>query len=223
MVSTEAIQDVARQYRADGYQVTVRPDVDKLPSFVAGRAIDILAVKGDQQVIVEVKETQQQLRSDTTFSRLVEMANTHPGWRVDLVVLNSDAIVESAPLKVVEPSIDATLHDLDQAEKSSQNGELSSAFIIAWSALESAMRRAARASGLEIKNISPSFLLNTLYANGLIERAAFDQLSAHLRLRNSLVHGLSAPQFSRDAVLYVTSAARKLLAEAEQANVATAS
>jgi hypothetical protein len=66
-------------------------------------------------------------------------------------------------------------------------------------------------------------LLNTLYANGLLERAAFDQLSAHLRLRNSLVHGLNSPQFNRDAVLYITGAARKLLADAAQANVATAS
>lgn len=220
MMWADAIHDVAQQYRADGFEVTVQPGPDMLPSFAAGRDIDILAVKGDEHVIVEVKETQQQLRSDATLSRLVELANTLPGWRVDLVVLNSDALVEKAPLEIVEPSIDTTLHDLDHAERTSGNGERSSSFIIAWAALESAMRRAARANGLEIKNISPSFLLNTLYANGLLERAEFDQLTGHLRLRNSLVHGLNAPQFNRDVVLYVTSAARKLLAAAEEANAA---
>jgi len=163
-----------------------------------------------------VKENREDLQNDPESARAAEVVNGQPGWRFDLFVLNADSPTEKLAKVVPEPSLDAILENLDYAERSAHAGDRASAFIIAWASLESAMRRAARAAGIEVQSMSALSLLSTLYSNGLLERTELDQLNGYLRFRNAIVHGLEVPQIDAALPLYVASAARKLLAEAGQ-------
>jgi uncharacterized protein YutE (UPF0331/DUF86 family) len=117
-----------------------------------------------------------------------------------------------------EPSIDAILRNLEHAERTAHSGEYSTSFIIAWASLEAAMRRAARAAGIEIQSISPRFLLRALYSSGLLERKEFDRLNGYLRFRNAVVHGLEEPRMDAVPTQDVVSAARALLEGVGQEN-----
>lgn len=214
----KAIENVADKYRFEGYQVTVRPKANQVPSFAAGLPVDLLASKGDEHVLVRVKESMEELRKDPESVRIAEAISAQAGWRFDVVVLSGDSPSEKLAKEGDEPSTDAILRNLEHAERSAQNGEQAASFIIAWASLEAAMRGAARASGIELQNISPFFLLRTLYSNGLLEREEFDRLNDYLRFRNAVVHGLEAPRIDTLPTLYVVHAARRLLEGIGQEN-----
>ncbi len=215
----KAVERIADEYRAEGYQVTVRPNDAQVPSFAVGFHLDLLATKSDERVLVQVKKHREDLQKDPQSMHVADVVNAQPGWRLDLVVLNGDSATEKLARELPEPSVDAILRNLDHAEDSARTGDHDSAFIIAWAALEAAMRRAARSAGIQLQNISPLFLLSTLYSNGLLERSEFDQLSGYLRFRDAIVHGLEAPKLDAIVPQYVASTARKLLAEAGQTQV----
>ena len=215
-VDNKAIETVAERYRSEGYQVVVRPNGSELPSFAAGLHLDLLATKGDERVLVEVKENREDLQNDPESVRMAEAINAQPGWRFDLYVLNAASPADKLARTAAEPSVDAILGNLDYVEKSARAGDHASSFVIAWAALEAAMRRAARAAGIQLQSVSPIFLLRTLYFNGLLEKSEFDRLNDSLRIRNVVVHGLEAPALDAAVPLYIASAARKLLAESAQ-------
>ena len=71
-------------------------------------------------------------------------------------------------------------------------GKPRAAFLIAWSAIESTMRTAARREELEIEEGAPRFVLKTLYSRrgNVVTRTMIDYNIAWTK-RNRLVHGLS--------------------------------
>src|SRR5436190_11092322 len=86
---TELAQ-IGNQYRGEGYEVTLRPRGDQLPSFAQGWTPELLAVKNGERVLVQVKETAEDLRKDPTSPRMAEVVRENPGWRFDLIVLNKN-------------------------------------------------------------------------------------------------------------------------------------
>lgn len=207
----KAIENIAGRYRSEGYQVTVHPKASQVPAFAAGLPVALLATKGDEHVLVQIKESTEDLRNDPETVRTAEAVNAQAGWRFDVVVLSGDSPIEKLAREAPEPSVDAVLRNLEHAERSAQAGDRTTSFILAWAALEAAMRRTVRASGIELQNISPLFLLRTLYSNGLLEREELDRLNGYLRFRNAVVHGLEAPRIDAASTLYIVAAARRLL------------
>src|SRR5437016_4443038 len=82
---------VAEGYRLEGYAVTLRPEGAQLPAFPAAFHPDMIATKGNANVLVQVKESREDLQQDPDVSRMAEVINAQPGWRFDLVVLNGHA------------------------------------------------------------------------------------------------------------------------------------
>lgn len=211
MTSDTAIRRIAEKYLAEGYEVIVRPQEAQLPAFAVGLRPDLLAVKADQRVLVEIKETAAELLGDEKSVRAAEIINAQPDWRFDLVVLNDESTTDRLAMQVPEPSLNSIRQRLAYAEQSARAGDQASALVAAWAALEAAMRRAARSAGVPLRHVAPSFLLRTLFANGLLDRSEFARLDTFLRSRNAVVHGLEAPDINGEAALYVTGVARKLL------------
>src|SRR5207253_3082188 len=67
---------VAETYRAEGYQVTLRPGPGDLPPFAAGFRIDLLAAKGTERVLVQVKVDREELQKDPDSGRVVACEST---------------------------------------------------------------------------------------------------------------------------------------------------
>jgi uncharacterized protein YutE (UPF0331/DUF86 family) len=209
----QELASVAEKYRREGYQVTIRPQESVLPPFTAGQSIDLLVTRGDEQVLVQVKRSREELRSDARLIGLAELVENHPGWRLDLVVLKAEDAADEVSEDAAEPPVGEIEQSLSQAEDMSRTGALSLSCVLSWAALEAAMRHAARAAGIAVKSAAPSFLLRALYTQGLLHRSDFDQLNQAIRVRNAVVHGLLVPAIDPALPPYVASVARKLLAE----------
>ena len=206
------IDQVADQYRAEGYRVVVAPGPGQVPDFVPDDGVDLIAYKGEERVIIEVK-TREDLRGNAKLVEMARLVNDQPGWRFDLVVLNSQINGDRVPPGASEPSLEQIVRNLELAERLSDSGELASSLMIAWATLEAAMRRSARSAEIEVKSYSPLFLLTVLYSNGLLDRGEFDTLSEALKLRNAFAHGMNPAAIDPSVPRSVVSIARKLIAD----------
>jgi predicted RNase H-like HicB family nuclease len=208
-----ALAQVAEQYRSDGYRVVVRPAAQDVPAFAAGHEVDFIAYKDGEKVLVEVKVSREDLRDDAEAMRMAELVKDQPGWRFDLVVLNPDAPTYKVSADAAEPSVESIEQSLAHAEKMSAAGELQLSCVLSWAALEAAMRQAARAVGVVATNAAPPFLLRALYAQGLLHKNEFHQLSEAMKVRNALVHGMVVPSLSPAIPEGLVRVAKRLLSE----------
>jgi hypothetical protein len=78
----EVLGKVAQRYRDEGYDVLVHPRGDQLPPFVANSQLDLIATRGNEGVIVEIKTNRIDLSRDHQLVRLAEIVNAQPGWRL---------------------------------------------------------------------------------------------------------------------------------------------
>src|SRR5205823_11419740 len=110
-----------------------------------------------------------------------------------------------------DPRFTASL--IEEGENLLNAGSIRAAFIIACSALEAAMRETAFHEKIEAENVSPRFIVKSLYSGGLVSREDFEKIGEYMSLRNDLVHGFEATGISADAPQYLLDVARRLLNE----------
>jgi uncharacterized protein YutE (UPF0331/DUF86 family) len=210
----EDVERVAEHYRQDGYEVIVHPQQGQLPPFAADFGADLIAVKGHERVLVEVKADRGELRSEPEIARLADITHAQPGWRLDLVVLRHEQPEEKIVREASEPSVEQIRCGLEDADEMARAGEGRMSIVMAWSIFEATMRRVARASGVDLTSNSPAVMIRTLYSVGILSREEFDRLEQAIRVRNSVVHGFDLPKIDPALTEHVTSVARRLLEEA---------
>jgi hypothetical protein len=220
-MTKQDIQQVAERYRADGYNVVVAPHHGQLPPFAAGFGADLLATRPDGSVLVQVRETRESLRRDQELSRAAEVTNAQPGWRFDLVILHPDPSEEKGVADAAEPSIEQLHRLLDQADESARIASWTVSYVSAWAGLEAVIRRFAKAAGVDLPSVSPRVMIRTLYAFGHLTPEEFRRLERSLNIRQAFAHGFILPNV-KEAIeeapaTFVTSVARRLLAEEEKA------
>jgi len=103
--------------------------------------------------------------------------------------------------------------DLAHAERMLTAGEVRMACVFSWAAFESVLRHVARGAGIAVKSAAPAYLLRALCAKGVLRQSEFDRLNEALKIRNSLVHGMSLSEIDTGVTLYVAGIARRLLSE----------
>ncbi len=81
---------LAREYRQQGYSVTINPTPDKLPSILADCSLDLIAVN-DKKVVAAKVRTRQNLNCNGSedLRRISKSVQQLPGWEFELVVTNS--------------------------------------------------------------------------------------------------------------------------------------
>jgi hypothetical protein len=99
----QELQQVAKTYEDEGYRVVIRPGRERLPPFASDFAPDLLASKGDENVLVRVKERRTDLASTPELSDQADATNAQPGWSFDLVILKQVSPVEKFVNQAVEP------------------------------------------------------------------------------------------------------------------------
>jgi REase_AHJR-like len=209
-VDQKKLEQVAQQYRAEGYAVSVCPSPDAVPPFLSGFSVDLLATRGSDRVIVEVKRTRLDLSRDPTVIELGRRVNAEPGWRFDLVILEPTTEFDEALYDATEPTPDQVLSMLATAEELIEKGYLPSACITAWAGLEAAMRKVQPVSDANDR-ITTRELLQSLYSDGILTREQFDELRKSSKLRNQVAHGLVPTNLDKASIQVVTGIARDLL------------
>ncbi len=204
-----AIQRVARHYQDEGYDVIIRPQGDELPTFAAPFQLDIIAIKGEERAIVQVKRHLQDLSSDLPITRVAEVTDAQPGWRLDVVVLDPETPFEKAAREAHEPSDEQLAEILRSTDEMIEKGHVELAAVTAWAGFEAVMRRVARDEGLDGPT-EPDGLLRTLYSNGHLTREQFDRLKESYKFRTQVVHGLVPPKLDPELVRFVTATAGEL-------------
>jgi hypothetical protein len=209
MTKDEVLQQVADQYRSEGYCVTMTTGVESLPNEVPHlpKHVALIAQKNGESVAVEVMRRDQLYGID-----LKEMgASQHlPGWRFDLVVYPPGG-VDGIPLEDGEPSPEYVESLLTEAQQLLDLGKPRAAFLVAWSAVETTMRTAARREDLEIEEGIPQFVLTTLYTDGPISNEDYERVGRSLKDRNRLMHGLAVDRLEPDEIRFLIDFARQLL------------
>ncbi len=83
------IRDLARRYRQNGFAVRAAHGRFDRPDPIRGIAPDIVAVKGKNVIIIEVKSRAKMDADFASIRRLSEYAEKTPNVRFDLVVTKS--------------------------------------------------------------------------------------------------------------------------------------
>jgi hypothetical protein len=204
------IERVAEQYRREGYDVIEKPAPADRPEFAREFEIDLLARRANDQVVIAIRQ-RNELKDDVKVLHLAGVVNATPGWRFDLVMLSEQEWPDSIGQEARERSAGEIRDLASQARQLVTLNMLEPACLLAWSALEAAMRDAAKREGIVLDEKGPRFVLNTIVANGLMSRDDYEIARQAMQIRNSIAHGLKDRQLDQDIPLAVADIAEQLL------------
>jgi hypothetical protein len=191
------VTEVADRYRDEGYQVLRDPPSSRLPRELRAFQPDLLAMKGHERVVVEIKKASEALELDE-LSKLKRSVEGIPGWRLDVVWFGD------AGARLAKPR-----HPLSNAEIKGRIEEtptgksrLAQEFelMVLWACLEAAIRNRLMAAGEEERSpVPPSSLVRKAISFGVLSQNELSFLDDLARTRNQVAHGfkvrkqLSAP------------------------------
>jgi hypothetical protein len=214
MKPEQRLNHVAERYRVQGYKVVVRPGPADLPDFAKDFKVEIVARRDDGSALVSAKQSLSDLEADHDVARYAEITEKQRGWRLDVIVLQSD--IQPMPdqrAKAQEPSEEDIRRALVDVEGMLRAGLVQQALVSAWANLEAAMRRRLRAEGERADwGTSPRAMLNELYSSGVLEGSLFRDLEGLFQARSAIVHGFTTP-VENGAVQVLVDTARRLLEE----------
>jgi REase_AHJR-like len=207
------LQEIASEYRAQGYDVRIEPGPKDVPAFLTGFRPDLIARGPHDSVVVEVKVGTTTAASER-FRELAQMIRQQPGWRFSLVVIDprSDEVAPS-----VQPLLNrqAIADRLERANELRRAGIKDAAFLLFWVSIEALLRQLATREGLPLERIPSSALLKELFSLGILSREDLEVAQRAFAVRSALVHGFEATGLDQttDAVARL---AQQLLAELDQ-------
>ncbi len=217
MSTDQRLNQVAESYKAQGYQVVIRPGPEALPPFAKDFKVEILAVRPDVSVLASAKDTPADLADDPNVPEYAEITGKQKGWRYDLFIMGGDGPPPTTEKrKVPELSEDDIVKALDEVDRMHQAGYVAPSLGAAWAALEAAMRRRLRAEGQNAGwGALPRTMLNELYSAGVFSNTTFRNLEGLFQLRSEVVHGFAASVIEPSAVRFLVDTARRLLTESQ--------
>ena len=201
------LAELADEYRRDGYLVSVEPTGSELPEFLRGRQPDMLARRGAEAVVVEVKIADGRSQRES-WSALASAIESQPGWHFRLVIVGGDEKPD-VDYSVVTP---ATITSRLERARELAPSDPEAGLLLGWSAFEAAARRVLFEQGASLRAITPAGLSKQLVHRGLIEDDDMQRLNAIAQRRNVVAHGGAAPEQSVADVEALAGFARTLLA-----------
>lgn len=184
--------ELAQEYRDRGYEVLVEPD--RLPGLPADTRVDLLARRGDEVVLIEVK-SRASLVDQPRLRELARVVEGRPGWRFELVLAGAGedaALPEGTPLPEEASSLDRrdVARAMAESEALIASGHSEAALLLAWSITEATLRLLANAESIPLRHEgNPPYVLKQLAVNGALSREDYHSLMSTLRLRNAVAHG----------------------------------
>jgi hypothetical protein len=111
-----------------------------------------------------------------------------------------------------EPSVEQVKLQLQEARTALEHGLGSAAFLLAWGALEAALRRSMLQAGYKGKvRVQPTILIRELFALGILDREEVQALESARQQRTAIAHGLTSAPVGPDVVRQIILFAEDLL------------
>ena len=218
MSESEFLKKVIDGYAKLGYRVVAAPSKDQLPPALLDGGVDLIAIGDKEQVAVQIKRRNEQYDLEDV-RRLADRVEATPGWRLHVVAMPEKWELD-VPRETTNLDERELQHLVEESESALNIGSLDSAFLWAWAVIVASMRMAARKGGFSVEREAPSFVLKTLYSNGLISREDYDSAKRCYGVRNALVHGLEPPTFTAADIRFLLDFAAQLR-NSETVGVAT--
>ena len=178
---------VADEYRNKGYEVTPEASVHFMPGFRA----DLVARKGDEVRVVEVK-TRASLKHSPQIVNLAEAVKSQPGWHFDLILVGDGEKVELPDAPVAPLDAAAIARRLTVAETALAGAAPESALVIAWSALEGVLRGRLTADAIvPERTIAPADVFKQAVFHWVITGDDYANWNDLRPQRNAIAHGFS--------------------------------
>lgn len=205
----ELARQVAEDYRAKGYQVTMQPGPEQLPPSLSAYQPSILARKGDDTVVIAIR-SRPASRRRPPLEGLAEAVRALPGWRLELVLAEPD-IAFPLPGTTLPWTEREAGRALDEAEQLLEAGHAEAALLMAWAGTEATLRLVAEREGVRAERNEANFLLDRLTTEGVLGQREYQALRGALALRNAIAHGLKSETSARSKVSGLLRTARGLL------------
>jgi hypothetical protein len=199
------LYEIAEMYKQRGYRVTVAPAPNQLPRFLSKFRPDIVAQKGDEAIVIEVKPSGK-LRDIDYWKNLSSVVQRHPGWRLELFI--DDPSKRDIPETINK---DLIKERLQEGQRLAEQGMLAASLLITWSATEAAMRLASKDHEVDLPDLRPATVISRLYTDGLLERDDYDFLLECMRIRNAVAHGFYEGRIRRHILKKLQRVALRLL------------
>jgi uncharacterized protein YutE (UPF0331/DUF86 family) len=185
-MSVEASESVVLErlvpdLKSEGYDVFVHPSKKLLPSFLGAYVPDILALRDDKNLVIEVKH-----RSGPAENILKDLAKRFEGqnrWEFRVVWVNPSETQEG----LVPQSQEAIMGRLKEISELLDAGFIEPAMLTSWATLE-AIGRKLMAKEFR-RPQTPGRLIQVLAAEGHITPDQADELRTFAEMRNRFVHG----------------------------------
>ncbi|MCY4616043.1 MAG: hypothetical protein OXC71_06600 [Chloroflexi bacterium] len=205
------VRVIAENYRRDGYEVSSRSPLDFAPDV----SVDLLARKGDEVKVIEVKSRSSLAESSRT-SEIAEMVRAKPGWSFELILVGEPEQIESTESQ--QPLGFAGIRRrLDEATKALADEQAEAAFLLAWSACEATLRVLVADEGAPAIDINaPDRVLDHAVFQGVVSRDEYGSLVEMRRLRSALVHGFEVDGVGESTVNELIELVSQLITERGQ-------
>lgn len=217
MTEKNAITSVAEQYRLDGYRVAAPPSPEDLPDFLAGFEPTILAQKDGENVVVAVVERTELRREKHFLGYWLAKVNAQPGWRFDLVIIDSSPWTDKVLSDARERELEEIRERSRDVRRVLDQGLLEPACLFAWALLEAALRIMAKGSLTPLKNQMPDYVIRHLYTEGALSSGELEKLRQLMTIRNSVAHGLKTTKLDEHVIEEMTAMTDHFLSLAEPA------
>lgn len=195
----------AEEYRSKGYEVLQEIPLEFLPGFRA----DLLVRKGSETKIIEVKR-RSSLAADPRVRELAQILDSKPGWSFELILVGEPEMLDS-PEEAHSFDREGILRRLRDAERTLESGLPEPAFVLAWSALEAAIRELTAEQGISNAGITTStFVLDQAVSLGIVSREEYDSLTRMRKYRNAVVHGFGVVDFGDELVTELINIVRHM-------------
>lgn len=171
-------QEVARRLRAEGWDVSETPPASNLPQTLRNFSPDLLATRGDQHLIVEVKSLRTRPAEDDRLDAMATAISALPHWDLRLVWIGEQEL----------PQESLVLNKWADGARALLQTQPEAALLLAWSAVEGSLARRAEDAGVSPRLLGNA-LVNELYSQGATSDEEFDLLKRAYRLRSALAHG----------------------------------
>jgi uncharacterized protein YutE (UPF0331/DUF86 family) len=207
----ERTLQLAQEYRDEGYTVLLEPSLENLPDFLKKYHPDIVAIRGGESVVIEVKSRSALNSSSHQYLRnLAQLVEQQPGWRFELIITNPE---DTAYSRQVEESFQQSeIESRIQVARQLATQHVESAFLYSWSLVEATLRLIVQKERLNSQRFSPLYLVKELVNEGMISKSEYQLLMNAISLRNAIVHGFkTTQQLTEDSIYELIEIMEQLL------------